>query len=233
MATPYAFVHLPRVDSTQAAARERFTGEPVLVVADRQVAGRGRSGRRWLEADRALFASLAFEPALEPPRWPVIPLLAGLAARAALDGRPGLKWPNDLVVGEGRKLGGLLAEASGGVVVVGLGVNLWWEEPAEGAAAFHGRDPGPEEASRIAEVWAGELLDRVAAPGEWRAEYLPVCVTLGRRITWAGRPAPGRGVAADVGDDGALLADTVAGRVRLLAGEVREVRAATLGRRPP
>ncbi len=233
MATPYALVHLDRVASTQTEARERFGGEPVLVVADRQHAGRGRSGRRWLQADRALFASLAFAPALEPRRWPVIPLLAGLAAREALDGAPCLKWPNDLVRGDGTKLGGILTEASGGVVVVGLGVNLWWERPAEGAAALHGDDPGPQAAGTIARRWAGEVLSRVVDPGGWRAEYVPVCVTLGEQITWAGRPAPGRGVAVDVADDGALLADTVAGRVRLLAGEVREVRAATLGRRPP
>lgn len=234
MPTPYAVAHLDRVDSTQHVARDRFDGgAPVLVVADRQDAGRGRSGRRWLEADRGLYASLAFAPSSEPPEWPVIPLLAGLAARAALDGSPGLKWPNDLLGDDGRKVGGILAEAAGGVVVVGLGVNLWWERPAPDTASFLDADPGPGEPLRIARRWAEELLAREASPQGWRVEYRGACVTLGQEIKWAVGPAPGRGTAVDVGADGALLVATATGRVRLVSGEVREVRAATLGRRLP
>ncbi len=234
MPTPYALHRLARAGSTQDAAREGFTaGMPVLVVADRQEAGRGRSGRRWLEADRGLYASLAFVPASDPADWPIVPLLAGLAARDALGGAPRLKWPNDLVDGAGRKLGGILAEAAGGVVVVGLGVNLWWEAPAVGAASLHDEDPGMDAAVAIAGRWAELLLGLAEDPGDWRAEYAASCATLGKEITWVGGPAPGRGTAVAVGIDGALQADTVNGRVRLLSGEVREVRAATLGRRPP
>ncbi len=229
MPTPYALVHVDRVASTQDEARLRFDGEPVLVVAERQEAGRGRSGRTWLEADRGLYASLAFAPRQRP----IIPLLAGLAARHALGGVPALKWPNDLVLGDGRKVGGLLAEAAGGVVVVGLGVNLWWPEPPGGAAAVYAGDPGPAEAGAVAERWAAELLHRAADPGDWRAEYTRACVTLGREITWAGGPAPGLGTAVGVGPDGSLQVETATGLVRLVSGEVREVRAATLGRPPP
>lgn len=233
MSIPYAVVRVGRVDSTQSEARGRFAGEPVLVVADRQHAGRGRSGRRWVEADRGLYASLAFTPARPPHEWTVVPLWAGLSARSALDGRPQLKWPNDLVLGPGRKVGGILVEAAGGELVAGLGVNLWWRDPVPGAVALHADDPGPDAAVAIAERWAASLLRRVVAPEGWREEYSAACTTLGMDITWRGDPPPGRGIAVGIDADGALLVDTAAGPARLLAGEVREVRTATLGGRLP
>ncbi len=230
--THYATVRLDRVGSTQTEARGLLAGRPVLVVADRQDAGRGRSGRRWAEADRGLYASLAFAPEWPPSEWPVLPLLAGLAARDALAGRPGLKWPNDLVLDDG-KVGGILVEAADGEVVAGLGVNLWWQAPLPGATGLHQRDPGPAEAERVARAWADELLARVADPSGWHAEYAAACVTLGRDVTWSAGPPPGRGRAVAIGADGSLIVEASGRRQALVSGEVREVRTATLGRRLP
>ncbi len=230
--THYATVRLDRVGSTQTEARRLLADRPVLVVADRQDAGRGRSGRRWVEADRGLYASLAFVPEWPPSEWPVLPLLAGLAARGALAGRPGLKWPNDLVLPDG-KVGGILVEASDGEVVAGLGVNLWWQAPMAGATGLHRHDPGPGEAERVAQQWANELLLRLADPEGWHAEYTAACVTLGRDVTWSAGPPPGRGRAVAIGPDGSLIIEA-GGQLRaLVSGEVREVRTATLGRRLP
>ena len=106
-------------------------------MADAQRAGRGRLGRSWWsEPGRSLLTSWLVRPALEVERWPTVTLVAGLAAARALIAAAGLevrlKWPNDLLV-DGRKLGGLLAEADGrGALVVGLGVNVRQTEfPAE------------------------------------------------------------------------------------------------------
>lgn len=212
-----AYYFEPTVGSTQDVAFERYAGEPLLVRADHQTSGRGRGGNPWWEAGRGLYASLAWEPSWPPADRARLSLVAGLAARATLPGRVGLKWPNDLVDGGARKVGGLLLEARGDVVVAGLGVNLWWPSPPAGAAALHETDPGPDEPARLAEAWADELLARAArGPASWgRDEYRQACVTLGRRITWEGDPPPGTGTAADVDTDGALLVDAETGRVRL------------------
>jgi BirA family biotin operon repressor/biotin-[acetyl-CoA-carboxylase] ligase len=211
------------VGSTQDEARSRFGGDPVLVVAARQSAGRGREGRVWDTASRAVAASVAVTPVWPERAWPRIALIAGLAARHALGEGVGLKWPNDLVTVEG-KVGGILVEGADRTVVAGLGINLWWPRPPEGAAALHEADPGPGRAAELARAWADELLRRLAAPFEmWgREEYRSACSTLGRRVRW--QPG-GEGSAVDIDEDGALLVDTPSGRVRLGTGEVWEVRA--------
>lgn len=223
MATPYALIALEEVSSTQDVAAVRAAGVPLLVVAVRQSAGRGRLGRTWETAPRALAASLA----VRPRGWPVdafprISLVAALAACTVLERGVAAKWPNDLVRDDA-KVAGLLAEASGPQIVIGLGVNLWWPDAPPGIGALFEEDPGPDVHRRLAERWADDLLERLAAgPGAWgRAEYRSLCRTIGRTIRW--KPE-GEGVARDVDDAGRLVVDTRRGEVRLSSGEVWEVR---------
>ena len=113
--------------------------EPSLstVLTLNQTSGRGRLGRVWVAPkDRALAVSVLVRPELPaanssgpfPYGW--IPLLAGAAIcesldALVLDGRTGLKWPNDVQI-DGRKVCGVLAELvpSGDAVIVGSGINL-------------------------------------------------------------------------------------------------------------
>ncbi|MBU1493974.1 MAG: biotin--[acetyl-CoA-carboxylase] ligase [Actinomycetota bacterium] len=222
MATPYVLVELGTVASTQREARSRFDGSPVLVTAQRQTAGRGRLGRSWVDAPRAVAASLCLAPGWPVAAFGVIPLIAGLAAREAVGDAVLLKWPNDLVM-DGRKVGGILAEAEGGVVTVGIGINLWWPDPMEGAGAVLASDPGIDAPGWIAEQWADSLLGRMAAgPENWgRPAYEAACATLGREITWL---PDGSGTAAGIAADGGLVVSTSAGEEVLRSGEVGEVR---------
>ena len=223
MATPFVAVHLEAVGSTQDEARSRFEGRPVLVTAGHQTEGRGRSGNSWRNADRALAASLAFAPEWPRSTWPRIGLVSGLAARDATHPSTALKWPNDLVIGE-TKVAGLLAEASDDLVVLGMGVNLYWERPIEGAGALYPEDPGATAGLDLAVAWATSVLRRVAVgPGDWgRSDYEAACVTVGRRIVW---DPGGEGVAVGIADDGGLVVDTPTGRVTIHDATVSRVRA--------
>jgi len=231
LATRYVIVERERVDSTQdvAAAELARRGLPVLVVAGRQTRGRGRTGRPWWEADRGLYTSLAFTPRWPPAEWGLVPLVAGLAARAAVATVLGveldLRWPNDLLQ-EGRKVGGILAEGAPGRVVVGWGLDLWWREPPPGIAAILPEDPGPEVGRELAATWADGLLDRCARPAAaWeRDAYRAACVTIGAAVAWDG----GAGTAVDVAPDGALVVACAGGPRTVRAGEVRLRRDATL-----
>jgi BirA family biotin operon repressor/biotin-[acetyl-CoA-carboxylase] ligase len=222
MDTPFTALHVAEVGSTQHLARVRYAGIPLLVTTDRQSAGKGRLGKEWVPAARAVAASLAFVPRWPVARWPLLTLSAGLAARRALGDRVLLKWPNDLVVGD-LKVGGLLAEADPGLVVIGLGVNLFWPDPIEGAAGLLGSDPGPTEPRRVARSWAEHLLSVADGDaGNWgHHAYAAVCVTLGRRVTW--EPS-GRGLAVAVTADGGLEVETDAGPAVLRSGEVHTLR---------
>ncbi len=223
MATPYSLQVYDEVTSTQDVAATALVDDPVLVVSGRQTEGRGRSRRSWESAPRAVAASLAFRPVWDIGSWPLIPLVAGLAAADVIDGDVGLKWPNDLLLGAD-KIGGILVEGSGGVLVVGCGLNLWWPEAPPGSGALWFEDPGPGAVVDTARAWADRFLERMSAgPANWgRDRYLELSATVGRSVTW--EPG-GEGQAIDIGTDGSLIVATVTGTQSLIAGEIRHVRA--------
>ena len=223
MATPYAIVELESAESTQDEARARSNrGTPILVIADNQTAGRGRLGRTWLEPDRALFSSFAFNPQWPAPAWSRIPLVAGLAVREAIEARcaitVGLRWPNDLVTEDG-KIGGLLVESGNGLVVVGCGINMMWDDPMNGAAALLPPGAHVVPARDLAVAWVDRFLELMARPSnEWGVEeYRRACVTIGH---WVSYPS-GSGAATGISNDGALLVETNEGMVEVTSGEVR------------
>ena len=130
---------LSEIDSTNRyLTDEARAGAPtgLVVVADHQTAGRGRLGRTWVAPPGAsLLVSLLLRPTVAADRRHLLVMAAGLAMAEAVEAETGvvagLKWPNDLLVGE-RKLAGILAEVAGDALVVGIGVNIEWHEvPAE------------------------------------------------------------------------------------------------------
>ncbi len=232
MATHYVIHRLDEVGSTQDEARARFRGiEPVVVLAARQLQGRGRTGNEWVHAPRATAASVALHVDWPDETLGLIPLVAGMAARravaAAIDVDLGLKWPNDLVL-HGSKVGGVLVEAANQIVVAGCGINVWWPEAPEGMAAVSNDDYGQEATFELAESWAAAFVDAVhAGPGSWdRGAYVQACATLGADVEWS---PDGRGRAVDIAPDGGLVVETPGGVVILRSGEVRMVRPTTLG----
>ena len=217
MATPYFQLRLDRVPSTQDIASDRFEDLPLLVLARGQTQGRGRSGAGWLNADRALAASLAvpFEAADSRP----LSLMAGVAAIRATEGTS-LKWPNDVLLA-GAKTGGILVERSGDLALIGLGLNLWWPLPPDGAGALFAEDPGEDAHAEIGALWGAELMEMIDGGGWPIDDYREVCVTLGKVITWE---PDGKGEAVDVADDGGLVVETNSGPQTIYSGAVSHVR---------
>ena len=220
MATPYLQIFNSDVPSTQDLARERVESLPVAVIASTQSEGRGRSGSRWDNADRALAVSLAW-PANDEDRRP-FSLMAGVAAARVLTDGPVLKWPNDVLRGES-KVGGILVERSHQGVVAGLGLNLFWAEPPEGVGAVFDQDPGGEAHREVGALWVAELMAQVEAEGWPVDEYREACTTLGRSITW---DPNGEGIASGISENGALLVKTASGIEEIYAGAVRHIRTA-------
>jgi BirA family transcriptional regulator, biotin operon repressor / biotin---[acetyl-CoA-carboxylase] ligase len=103
-------------------------GEGTVAVAEEQTEGRGRLGRSWLSPPGTnILCSLLLEPPVELPRLPELSVVAGQACAetiAELTGlQPTIKLPNDVLIGE-RKVAGILAEARGGRVILGIGINV-------------------------------------------------------------------------------------------------------------
>ncbi|MCY7303820.1 MAG: biotin--[acetyl-CoA-carboxylase] ligase [Thermoleophilia bacterium] len=121
------YLYAAEIASTQDVLAGSDHPHGAVAVAEHQTAGRGRSGRRW---DDVQSTALLFSVLLRAPAGAALPqlsLVAGLAVAAALEGEcsvPAMvKWPNDVLV-EGRKVAGILLEASGSVVVCGIGINV-------------------------------------------------------------------------------------------------------------
>jgi BirA family biotin operon repressor/biotin-[acetyl-CoA-carboxylase] ligase len=122
---PYRFI-----DETESTQRLFEGDEPegATVATDFQTHGRGRLGRTWeAPPGRALLFSVLLRPRPPMVLWPELSLVAGEAAASALQVETGvaaeLSHPNDVLV-EGRKIAGILPEASAGRVILGIGVNV-------------------------------------------------------------------------------------------------------------
>ncbi len=226
-----------RLGSTNDEVRRAPTPWRV-VVAERQDSGRGRLGRTWTTTPgTALAVSVLVPTPVTGPAW--VPLLTGLAVRAAVEEvaglRTSLKWPNDVLVpGDGdRKLAGVLCEWSQEGVVVGTGLNVDTARadlPLDTATSL--RAAGAPDVDRAALLTAylrhlfALLRDDTGPGGEVRARYVRACGTVGREVEVhepGGRVRSG--VATGVDDDGRLTVRTTAASVvAVSAGDVIHVR---------
>ena len=232
--------------STNADLLRRGGAEGQVLVAESQVAGRGRMGRSWVSAPGA---SLTFSVLLRPGSVPAarrgwLPLLTGVAVASAVRDVSGLaavlKWPNDVLVGS-RKLAGILAEQSGDAVVVGIGLNV--ATPADGLPVSPSGLPATSLLVEGASVSREALLAGILRELERRyttfrddpdparvgllSDYRALCATLGRSVRVE---LPGgrvlSGVAEDIDVDGRLLVAPASGAppVAVSAGDVIHVR---------
>lgn len=224
-------------------------GEPAgaVLAAEHQGAGRGRLDRRWeAEPGSSLLVSILLRPQIPLAAAHLVAVATALAAARACEDtagvRPGLKWPNDLVIGEGagtRKLGGILAESQvleGEVraVVVGLGLNVTLPErlPAELAGvatslSAHAAGADIDRPDLLADLLRHldalvDLLDTPAGRTRLLDEYRRRCVTLGSTVRV--EVGPGHGTA---GEAGAIEGEAVAidddGHLVVRAGDVDHV----------
>lgn len=132
IAAHFEFVAETGSTNADLIANSANTDDFSVLVAGFQSAGRGRAGRDWVApAGSSLFVSVLLKPGgVAATNFSWLPLLAGLAMTktvAALipETAVGLKWPNDVLVGE-KKISGVLSELVGDLsgVVIGAGLNV-------------------------------------------------------------------------------------------------------------
>jgi BirA family transcriptional regulator, biotin operon repressor / biotin---[acetyl-CoA-carboxylase] ligase len=237
--------HFLKVDSTNRVALELgHAGEPegAVILGEEQTAGRGRAGRAW-QSERAagIYVTLLLRPKLAPVQAPLLTMMAGLSAHAAIQAQTGLtvdlKWPNDLLI-EGKKVGGILTEmhAEPGqvrFVIVGIGLNVNQEKfPAElAASATSLRVASGQPQSRL------ELLVRLLreferdyndflseGPGAVIVRFTHVSsYAQGKRVRVSNGKENFTGTTAGLGPEGLLLVKRDNGQVTtVIAGDVAE-----------
>jgi BirA family biotin operon repressor/biotin-[acetyl-CoA-carboxylase] ligase len=253
---------LPTVASTNDVVRDWLAAgvpEICLATADEQTAGRGREGRSWLAPrGAALLASLGFRPTwLAPDRvWQLAAVVSLSMADACdeiarlPDGVVRLKWPNDLVVEDGRdgsvrKLAGVLGESDGlGTddprVVVGIGVNGDWEvddfppELADSMTSLRALARRSIDHDALLDAFLADLEPAIESLRRGRFDgetWMERQVTTGRDVDLIapdGASSTVRAVGVDPATGSLLIADEVspAGRRAVVVGEIRHVRLA-------
>jgi BirA family biotin operon repressor/biotin-[acetyl-CoA-carboxylase] ligase len=245
---PAPIEYVEELGSTSDRLKERWresAPEWSVVLANRQTAGRGRQGHRWISPGGNVFLSVLLGPRCGAERLTLVPLAAGLAVAEGVEEHgvaPRLKWPNDVLVG-GRKIAGILAEGLSGpggidAVVLGVGVNVSLdstslpEELRSSVTSLRAEIGAPVEALAVTAavlarltVWYHALASNNGAArvvGAWRA----------RSVAWWGAEVEARegdelirGVAKGIDDRGALLIESPGGAIRaLLSADVHEVR---------
>ncbi len=236
---------LPELDSTNSELMRRARAgrtEPVLLVAQRQTAGRGRLGRQWFsDAPGAAVAgdvapadgpALTFSLGLPlaPQDWSGLSLAVGLSVAHSLHPDIRLKWPNDLWW-HGRKLAGILIEtANWGAAhasryaVIGVGINLHpplaagLSTPPAGLTELLPGMDAPQALARVAEPLVRTLQafeGQGFAPLQARFNAVDALAQLPVVLS-DGTTGLARGVDAT----GALLLETAHGVQRVTSAEV-------------
>ncbi len=225
----------------EIAATLPASSVPLLILADRQTAGRGRGRNQWFAADGVLTFSLVLEPSqwrLDPSLWPRLSVAVGGAVAESLAhwttvDRPRLKWPNDVLIND-RKVCGILIETSPAApdrLIIGIGINV--------ANSF--ADAPPDVAARaiaLCEASGESIPDRFAVlqavlqqidhdfraladrSSELLARWRRACSLTGRMVAIAEPDRVITGACSGLEDDASLLVRTESGPQRCYAGTV-------------
>jgi len=210
-------------------------------IAGHQTAGRGRFDRVWqFEPGAGVAVSVVVRPTRPTGRRGWLSLLTGMAVADGLRvvgrqngcdaSRVGLKWPNDVLIGDA-KVCGILAQTDGEKVVLGCGLNI---------AMTRDELPVPTATSLALAGWPTDATAVVAAVLQrlqhyytlWtdgydlRDDYARLSSTLGQRVRVERSDGVVEGDAVGIDDAGALLVGSGAGTVTVDAGDVVHLRKA-------
>jgi BirA family biotin operon repressor/biotin-[acetyl-CoA-carboxylase] ligase len=226
--------HHETIGSTSDEARRlAASGAPhgTVVHADEQAAGRGRFGRTWFSPPGNLYLSVLLRLDLPAGRDSDLSFVSALAVADTVDAllpkqiRSALKWPNDVLVDDG-KIAGILIETIDGAQIIGIGLNVL-EAPrnapyktatlvaAGGIATVDGaRDILLDSLAKHLGAWTEHGFEPIRTA--WLARAHPIGTAL--RASVGGRSE--EGLFAGLDEWGAMLLDTPEGRKRIIAADI-------------
>ena len=231
-------ISINQIGSTNAelkAFARRGAPEGLLYLTEEQLAGRGRLGRDWYAPPgSSLLLSLLFRPGKVVAANQVqrLTMLCSLAMADAIETQTDLvvdlKWPNDLVWKDGKKLAGILTELEVeddkvAWIVVGMGLNVNIDFSKQANETGNGGPPLAQTATSLSMILQRDtgadrlpILQKFLVNVERRYEALQEgklphqewgrrLAGLGKSVTIAGPDETYRGIMVGVDENGALL----------------------------
>ncbi|MDI6744089.1 MAG: biotin--[acetyl-CoA-carboxylase] ligase [Thermodesulfovibrionales bacterium] len=233
------------IDSTNALAMELAEkGVPngTVIIADRQLKGKGRLGRTWFSPPEGnIYMSVIVRPEMEPKDATLLTIMSAISCARAIESSTGfkakIKWPNDLMA-SGKKLGGILTEMKSDqdriiFAVIGIGINVnarldAFPPDVRSVAASLIEELGGQRLSRtliVAEIlkeleyWFKVLMKggRMQLINEWKK----LSSTLGMKVKVVSGKDTFSGIAEDIDGEGMLILRLPSGgRKKISAGDV-------------
>ena len=207
------------------------------IVAAKQTSGRGRLGRSFVSPEGGLYLSMLLYPGCGMQRASTLTPCAAVAVCRAVERvcgvTPGIKWPNDLLLG-GRKLCGILTEASSAhgrpYVVIGLGVNVntapddFPSELRDTAVSLFEATGRQFDIKTLASAII-EQLDGIYAAWKQNTacvldEYRRLCVSTGRSVLLIRGDETREAYAVGIDENYALIADMGGREEHITMGEI-------------
>lgn len=212
-----------------------------VLLTDLQTEGRGRRDRKWDMVPGGGLLISFYVPWPDPATAHAVSTALGVAAveaAAAVGCTVGLKWPNDLVIAAGAKVGGMLGNVVSGDgsirgVVIGLGCNVSWPpaglEGYETATCLDRLAAQPVDRVALATALISSFdaeLDRVESLGAsaLHDRYRSRCLTIGRTVRVEQESGSIVGLATDIDPSGALLLEVDGKQRRVDVGDVVHLR---------
>ena len=231
------------IDSTNSFLKQKAlegAADGTVVLAEFQTAGRGRLSRSFQSPKgKGIYLSVLLRPKLPPERIACVTAMAGVAVCNAVEKvcgvRPGLKWPNDPVMGN-RKLGGILTELvmmpdGTPAAVLGIGLNVLQSEAdfapeIRAVATSVSMELGHAVAREALVAELIEQLERAYAAlrrdawSEWVRIYREDCVHIGKQIRLIDPDGEQTATAVDIDETFGLVVEENGIRRTVRTGEI-------------
>jgi BirA family biotin operon repressor/biotin-[acetyl-CoA-carboxylase] ligase len=234
------------IESTQIQALKMVEDESnngVIIVAEKQTGGKGRSGRKWISPKGGLWFSIILHPKFDISITTLFPIASALALSIALEKTfkisPELKWPNDLTI-KGKKLAGMLVDVSLESnkiknIVLGVGINFdvnvkEIEKALKGTSNFYGLASLNEQKKGVKPVELVQSflieLEKIYKLLENKqtskiiSEWTKRSSTIGKNIKLNTKEEEIKGKAIKIDNDGALVVSDKGKIKRIIAGDI-------------
>jgi BirA family biotin operon repressor/biotin-[acetyl-CoA-carboxylase] ligase len=222
-------LHFPSLTSTNDYAKSVLSTlhEGTVIIADRQIAGKGRYHRCWYSPHGGLWFSVI----LKPKNQSIVPLLIGVVLCDVLKTfavEPRIKWPNDILINS-KKVAGVLTEIVQDTIIVGIGLNVNvrtfpdnLDKTATSLLLETGRKFNKEKIlnSIIKEIEKKFTVKQKSNTQTLLDDWRRYSDTLGRYVTIQMPQCTVEGKALSINEDGALLVKTADGSVQtIIAGD--------------